>query len=63
MILQVTRPNQQRHCTEGQCLVNCVKGQSHQASSPKGKKMLRKIISTSIGPIRELNQARSKTIQ
>ena len=31
MILWVTWPNQQCHSTEGQWLVNQVKGQSHQA--------------------------------
>ena len=29
MILRVTSPNQQRHITEGQQLVNHIKGQSH----------------------------------
>jgi len=35
MILQVRCPNQQYHSTEGQWLVNCIKGQSHQAQVTK----------------------------
>jgi len=35
MILRVKRPNQQRHSTEGQWLVNQVKGKSHQAQLGK----------------------------
>jgi len=35
MILWVTWPNQQCHSTEGQWLVNQVKGQSHQAQLTK----------------------------
>ena len=37
MILQVRKPDQQCHRTEGQWLVNQVKGQSHQAQLIKGK--------------------------
>jgi len=35
MTLQVRWPNQQRHSTEGQWLLNQVNGQSHQAKLTK----------------------------